>query len=129
MHYERSPISRTNSTKLRRTSRRNELSAVPRARKMIHRMQQLEAKDPVSKLSVQRQQGRQLPPQVRHGGVFRMLPTGKNSDSEEEEDYPDSNARATYAHAKFARVHHLPRRRLHSWRWSPDLSGQGQGEL
>jgi hypothetical protein len=33
-----------------------------------------------------------------------MLPTGKSSDSEEEEDYPDSNARATYAHAKFARV-------------------------
>ncbi len=33
-----------------------------------------------------------------------MLPTGNNSDSEEEEDYPDSNARATYAHAKFARV-------------------------
>ena len=33
-----------------------------------------------------------------------MLPTGNNSDSEEEEDYPDSNARATYAHAKFARI-------------------------
>ncbi len=35
---------------------------------------------------------------------FRMLPTGDNSDSEEEEDYPEPNARATYAHAKFARV-------------------------
>jgi hypothetical protein len=35
---------------------------------------------------------------------FRMLPTGDNSDSEEEEDYPEPNARATYAKAKFARV-------------------------
>jgi hypothetical protein len=35
---------------------------------------------------------------------FRMLPTGRNSDLEEDEDYPDSNARATYAHAKFARI-------------------------
>ena len=42
-------------------------------------------------------------PSPPHSG-FRMLLTGKNSDSEEEEDYPDSNARATYAHAKFARV-------------------------
>ncbi len=33
-----------------------------------------------------------------------MLPTGQNIDSEEEEDYPDSNARVTYAHAKFARI-------------------------
>jgi hypothetical protein len=33
-----------------------------------------------------------------------MLPTGENSDSEEEEDYPESNARATFAKAKFARI-------------------------
>jgi hypothetical protein len=33
-----------------------------------------------------------------------MLPTGNHSDSEVEEDYSDSNARATYAHAKFARI-------------------------
>jgi hypothetical protein len=35
---------------------------------------------------------------------FKMLPTGDNSDSEEEDDYPQSNARATYAKAKFARI-------------------------
>jgi hypothetical protein len=33
-----------------------------------------------------------------------MLPTGDNSDSEEEEDYPESNARATFAKAKFAHI-------------------------
>ena len=33
-----------------------------------------------------------------------LLTTGDNSDSEEEEDYPESNARATYAHAKFASI-------------------------
>jgi hypothetical protein len=37
---------------------------------------------------------------------FRMLPTGNNSDSEEEEDYPEPNARATFAKAKFARILH-----------------------
>jgi hypothetical protein len=31
-----------------------------------------------------------------------MLPTGDNSDLEEEDDYPEPNARATYAKAKFA---------------------------
>jgi hypothetical protein len=29
-----------------------------------------------------------------------MLPTGDNSDSEEEDDYPEQNARATYAKGK-----------------------------
>ncbi len=33
-----------------------------------------------------------------------MLPTGDNSDSEEEDDYPEQNARATYAKAMFARI-------------------------
>ena len=33
-----------------------------------------------------------------------MLPTGENSDSEEEEDYPEPNASATFAKAKFARI-------------------------
>ncbi len=33
-----------------------------------------------------------------------MLPTGDNSDSEEEDDYPEQNVRATYAKAKFARI-------------------------
>jgi hypothetical protein len=33
-----------------------------------------------------------------------MLPTGDNSDSEEEEDYPEPSARATFAKAKFARI-------------------------
>jgi hypothetical protein len=31
-----------------------------------------------------------------------MLPTGNNSDSEEEDDYPDLNARAIYTKAKLA---------------------------
>jgi hypothetical protein len=35
---------------------------------------------------------------------FRMLPTGNNSDSGKEEDYPEQNARAAYAKAKFARI-------------------------
>jgi hypothetical protein len=33
-----------------------------------------------------------------------MLPTGDYSDSEEEEDYPEQNVRATYVKAKFARL-------------------------
>jgi hypothetical protein len=33
-----------------------------------------------------------------------MLQTDDNSDSEEEEDYPEQNARATYAKAKFTRI-------------------------
>jgi hypothetical protein len=35
---------------------------------------------------------------------FKMLPTGDYSDSEEEEDYPEQNVRATYAKAMFARI-------------------------
>jgi hypothetical protein len=35
---------------------------------------------------------------------FKMLPTGDNSDSEEEDDYSEPNARATYAKAKFASI-------------------------
>jgi hypothetical protein len=35
---------------------------------------------------------------------FKIFPTGNNSDSEEEDDYPEPNARATYAKAKFARI-------------------------
>jgi hypothetical protein len=33
-----------------------------------------------------------------------LLPTGDNSDSEEEDDYPEQNARAAYAKPKFARI-------------------------
>jgi hypothetical protein len=33
-----------------------------------------------------------------------MLPTGDNSDSEEEDDYSEPNVQATYAKAKFARI-------------------------
>ncbi len=33
---------------------------------------------------------------------FKILPTGGNSDSEEENDYPEQNVQATYAKAKFA---------------------------
>jgi hypothetical protein len=33
-----------------------------------------------------------------------MLPTGNNSDSEEEADYSEPNVQATYAKAKFARI-------------------------
>ncbi len=40
------------------------------------------------------------PSQPRKG--FKMLPTGDYSDSEEEEDYPEQNIKATYAKAKFA---------------------------
>jgi hypothetical protein len=35
---------------------------------------------------------------------FKILPTGDNSDSEEENDYPEPNVRTTYAKAKFARI-------------------------
>ncbi len=35
---------------------------------------------------------------------FKILPTGDDSDSEEEDDYPEPNARATYAKAKFAHI-------------------------
>jgi hypothetical protein len=33
-----------------------------------------------------------------------MLLTGDYSDSEEEEDYPEQNVRATFAQAKFTRI-------------------------
>ncbi len=33
-----------------------------------------------------------------------MLPTGDNSDSDEEDDYSEPNVQATYAKAKFARI-------------------------
>jgi hypothetical protein len=64
-------------------------------------------------------QGTSPPSSPRKG--FRILPTGDNSDSEEEDDYPEQNARATYAKAKFARIQ--PTIQL-----SPDLRGQGQGK-
>jgi hypothetical protein len=60
---------------------------------------------------------------------FRMLQTGNNSDSEEEDDYPEPNVRATYAKAKFAAFNQLSRRRLHYWMLSPDQQRQGQGKL
>jgi hypothetical protein len=42
-----------------------------------------------------------LPPSPPRKG-FKMLPTGDHSDSEEGEDYPEQNVRATYAKAKIA---------------------------
>ncbi len=33
---------------------------------------------------------------------FKLLPTGDISDSDDEEDYPEQNVRATYAKANFA---------------------------
>jgi hypothetical protein len=55
-----------------------------------------------------------------------MLPTGDNSDSEEEDDYPEQNTRATYAKEEFARIQ---RGSKSKWMLSPDLQGQGQGKL
>jgi hypothetical protein len=46
---------------------------------------------------------RTSPPSPPRKG-FQIVPTGDNSDSEEEEDYPEQNATATYAKAKFARI-------------------------
>ncbi len=43
------------------------------------------------------------PPNLPRKG-FKMLPTGDNSDSEEGYDYPEPNARATYAKEKFASI-------------------------
>jgi hypothetical protein len=40
-----------------------------------------------------------------------MLPTGKCS-SEDEEDYMETNVRATYANAKFARIRPIPQKQL-----------------
>ena len=58
---------------------------------------------------------------------FKILPTGDNSDVEGEDDYPEPNARATYAKAKS--FNQLSRRRPHERMLSPDLQGQGQGKL
>jgi hypothetical protein len=44
-----------------------------------------------------------LPPSPPRKG-FKMLPTGNNSDSEEEHDYSEPNVQATYAKARFARI-------------------------
>ncbi len=55
---------------------------------------------------------------------FKILPTGDNSDSEEEYDCPEPNARATYAKAKFARIQPTVETRPTTW-----LQGQGQDKL
>ena len=60
---------------------------------------------------------------------FKLLPTGNNSDSEEEDDYSEPNVQATYAKASLLAFNHLSRRRLHKWMLSPDTRGQGQGKL
>jgi hypothetical protein len=58
-----------------------------------------------------------------------MLPTGDNSDLEEDDDYPEPNARATYAKAKFARIQPTIQKKTSNWMLSQDLQGQGQGKL
>jgi hypothetical protein len=60
---------------------------------------------------------------------FKMLATGDNSDSEEEDDYPGPNARATYAKAKFARIQPTIQMRTSQMDVEPNLQGQGQGKL
>ena len=51
---------------------------------------------------------------------FRMLPTGNNSDSEKRMIPNRMREQRTPMQSLLA-FYHLPRRRLHSWRWSPDL--------
>jgi hypothetical protein len=52
---------------------------------------------------------------------FRMLPTGKNSDSEAKRIFLN-RTREQHTHMQsLLAFNHPPRRRLHSWRWSPDL--------
>jgi hypothetical protein len=56
----------------------------------------------INKLSEPRHRGRELHLRVRHrraSEYFRLV-----ADSEEEDDYPEQNARATYTKAKFARI-------------------------
>ncbi len=76
----------------------NEPSVVPRPRNKTLRTRQKQAK------AAKPEPSHPTPP--RKG--FKMLPTGETSDSDEEEDYPEQNLRATYSYAKvkFARIRH-----------------------
>jgi hypothetical protein len=61
-----------------------------------------------------------------------MLPTGDCSDSEEEEDYPEQNVRATYAKAKFERIQPIIQRQtvqVEIDSVSPERQGARQGRL
>ncbi len=60
---------------------------------------------------------------------FKMLPTGDNSDLEEEDDYQEPNVRATYTKAKFARIQPTIQERTSQMDVDPNLQGQGQGKL
>jgi len=64
---------------------------------------------------------------------FRMLPTGNDSDSEEEDDnlmiiLNRMQEQRTQRQSLLA-FNQLSRRRLHEWMLSPDPQGQGQGNL
>ncbi len=64
--------------------------------------------------------------------VFRILPTGNNSDSEEEDDFPEQNAGTTYnctQRQSLLAFNQLSRGRFHNRMLSPALQGQGQGKL
>ncbi len=103
MRKERYQISRTNYTKPRRTSRRNAERA-SKSKKDDSPDQEVGNK----RFRQQAKRAKALrpgtsPPSPPWKG-FKMLPTGDNSDSEEEDEYPEPNARATYAMAKFASI-------------------------
>ena len=120
-----------NQLKPRRTSPGSAPSAAPRARKMIHQTQTSGAKGLANKLSVQGHQSRQLPHQVRHNGGSEYSQLVATVTRRRKRIIP---IRMRGRHMlvlllSLLAFYHLPRRRLHSWRWSPDLSGQGQGEL
>ncbi len=64
---------KNNYTKPRRTSRRNVLSAVPRARRIIPLTRRLAARGSANKLSKPRHRGRELHHRVRQGRVSRYF--------------------------------------------------------
>ncbi len=66
----------------------------------------LGVRKPVNKLSEPRHRNRDLHHQTRHGRDSKcdLLVTTLSLHSEEEEDYPEHNVKATYTKAKFASI-------------------------
>ena len=110
---------------------RAQLNAFPRAGTMVPRMQrsQLEARDPVSMLSEQRHQGRQLPLRVRHGRDSKCFRLVKTVTRRRKRIIQNRMQEQRSPRQSLLAFNHLSRRRLDKWMLSPDLQGQGQGML
>jgi hypothetical protein len=80
---------------------------VPRGRQKILQLMKFGASDSVIKISKPRHRNQNLRLGLHHGREFKgfkLFPAGDVSDTDDEEDYPVLNVRATYVKANFARI-------------------------